>query len=354
MRNSVVLLLGLVGLAGGCGPFHICTNSRVRVEEPIHTVSRVITENPPIVDGGPVREMVVQPARRCAAAKVAVVDVDGLLMNTDMTGPSSLGDNPVSIFREKLDAIAADPCVRAVVLRINTPGGGVTASDIMWHELRRFKAQCGKPVVACLMDLGTGGGYYLATGADWIIAHPTTVTGGIGVILNLYNLQDAMGYFNIIGQPIKAGNLIDMGTPIAPLEAEAGRLLQAMADDFHQRFIRVVEQMRPQVQRDEASTFDGRVFTAAQALERKLIDQIGYLDDAIQTAQQLAQVPDAAVVLFHRCNDPAYSPYAVSPNVPLQSAPLMPLSLPGLDRTRLPTFLYIWQPEATLEKLSGK
>ncbi len=105
---------------------------------------------------------------------IAVIDVDGILLNMDMTGPASAGENPVSLFRERLDAAAADPCTRAVVVRINSPGGGVTASDIMRHDLEQFKNNTRFPVVACLMDIGAGGGYYVATAADQIVAHPTT------------------------------------------------------------------------------------------------------------------------------------------------------------------------------------
>jgi protease-4 len=224
----------------------------------------------------------------------------------------------------------------------------------MWQELLRFRNRTQIPVVACLMDLGTGGGYYLATAADLIVAHPTSVTGGIGVILNLYNLREAMGYFNVLGQQIKSGPNIDMGTSAAPLSPEARKMLQAMADEFHQRFRRVVTRARPQVDAADGTNFDGRVFTASQALERRLIDRIGYLDDALAAARDLAGLADAEVVLYHRPDDPARTPYALTPNIPLQNAGWMPVNIPGLDRSRLPSFLYLWQPEATLEKLGGK
>ena len=116
-----------------------------------------------------------------------------------------MGENPVSAFREKLEAAAADPRVRAVVLRINSPGGGVAASDLLAEELRRFRQAMGKPVVACLMDVATGGAYYLAVGCDRVVALPTSITGGVGAIVNHANLQDAMAQFNIRVETIKAG-----------------------------------------------------------------------------------------------------------------------------------------------------
>jgi len=193
----------------------------------------------------------------------------------------------------------------------------------------------------------------VATAADQIIAHPTTITGGIGVILNHYNMQDAMAQFNVVGAPIKAGKNIDLGTPIAPLGDEQRKVLQAMADEFHERFKNVVAQGRPEVNQDLKSNFDGRVFTAEQARERRLIDAVGYLDDAINTARQLSHASCPDVVFYHRTNDPARSPYAITPNVPLQNS-LIPISLPGFDRTRLPSFLYLWQPEPTMEKSVGR
>jgi protease-4 len=287
------------------------------------------------------------------ACCVAVVDVDGLLLNTDATGLGSWGENPVSLFRERLDAIERDPRIRAVVIRINSPGGSVTATDIMWRDLRAFKRRTSLPLVACLMDVAAGGGYYLATACDQIVAHPTTVTGAIGCILNVYNLQDLMAQFNIIGAPIKAGKNIDLGTPIKALDDEHRELLQTMADEFHNRFRQIVLEHRPNVDGADETTFDGRVFTARQARELNLIDHVGYLDNAVQLAKVSAKLKHAEVVFLHRHGDPALSQYATTPNVPLQKT-LIPINVPGLDRSRLPSFLYLWQIEPSTETLLGK
>ena len=208
--------------------------------------------------------------------------------------PYSMGENPVDLLREKLDAVAADRQICAVVMRINSPGGGVTASDVMFHELHAFRQRTGKPVVAYLLELSTGGAYYLATAADTIYAHPTTITGGVGVILNLYNLQDTMAQINIYSQPIKAGEMIDMGTSTRELTPEARQLLQQMADEFHQRFQRAVVARRPGVKADEPTNFDGRVFSATQAAERGLVDRVGYLEEAIREAQTPPASPRSA------------------------------------------------------------
>lgn len=343
MRGHAVRvgMLLLLLLAAGCRhPLHVVTDSRVSVFGPS-------PQNP-----GPL--VPVQLAGSHASGRrIALVDVDGLILNQEMTGLYSDGENPVAVFREKLETIARDPCYAAVVLRINSPGGGVTASDMLWHDLRSFKDYTNLPVVACLMDVGAGGAYYLATAADTIIAHPTSITGGIGVILNLYNLEDAMAQFNIVGVPVKSGEHIDLGTPITP-QSEVGReILQQMAEEFHARFKRVALLGRPQLQTATADIFDGRVFTAQQAVELQLVDSIGYLDDAVRLAGEMGGAPGAPLVVLHRRHDRARTAYDVTPNVPLQTT-LIPLSVPGFERSRLPAFLYLWQPDPTLERTAGR
>ena len=243
--------------------------------------------------------------------------------------------------------------VRAVVLRIHSPGGSVTATDIMWRDLAAFKCRTRLPVVACLMDVAAGGGYYLATGADCIVAHPTSVTGGIGCILNLYNLQDLMAQFNIVGIPIKSGKNVDLGSPIKAIDPAGRKLLQDMADEFHQRFRNVVLSRRSQVNGTLASTFDGRVFSASQACSLHLVDQIGYFDDAVHFASQMAGLNYSEVVFYHRHGDPALSAYSTTPNTPLQNK-IVPVNIPGIDRSRLPNFLYLWQMEPSTELINGK
>ena len=284
--------------------------------------------------------------------RVAIVDVDGLLVDQNLRGYGSLGENPVALFREKLNAIEADPSVQAAVLRIDSPGGGVTACDIMRRDLVAFKARRDIPVVACLMDVATGGAYYLATAADTIIAHPTTITGGVGVILNLYNLEDSLGQFNVVPLPVKSGTKIDIASPIRAMDPEEREMLQRIAREFHERFKQEVNRSRPH-HTATGEDFDGRVFTAGQAREKQLVDGIGYLDDAVAAARQSAVLPEmCGIVMYRRCNDRAMTAYDVTPNVPLQNS-LLPLNIPGLDRSSLPRFLYLWQPDPSLTTANG-
>ncbi len=133
------------------------------------------------------------------------------------------------------------------MIRINSPGGGVAASDIMANELDRFRAETGKPVVCCLMDVATAGAYYLAVGGDSIVALPTGLTGAVGSIINHYNLQDAMSQLNLVADPIKAGSRVDLGSVTEPLDDEGRRLLQEMADGYRDRFRDRVAAKRPRM-----------------------------------------------------------------------------------------------------------
>ncbi|AWM36378.1 Putative signal peptide peptidase SppA [Gemmata obscuriglobus] len=358
----ILLTLLTVPLAIGCN------NERFQLKTRVAGNVETRLDTPPVSpSAGHVKPVLVQGG----APRIALVDVDGLILNTPFVGPLSVGENPVALFREKLEAVACDPCAKAVVLRINSPGGGVAACIAMRHDLEQFKARTRLPVVACLMDTATGGAYYLASAADHIVAGPATVTGGLGVVLNLFNLQDLMGMVNVRPQLIKSGERTDIGTSARRLTDGERELLQAMADEFRDRLAADIRRSRPGVVErletpfegsmfgwnlDRGRTFDGRILTAEQAKARNLVDAVGSLDDAISVAAQMGCPGGPArpgVVMYRRTNDPARSVYAVTANIPLQGAGLFP-SVPGIDRAKLPTFLSVWQPELTMERLGGK
>jgi protease IV len=340
MRGAFVALL-LVPLVAGCKSDRFVLKTKVETQLDLPPVSTT---------AGHVKPVVVQGG----APRIAIIDVDGLLMNTPFVGPLSAGENPMALFREKLEAAACDPCIRAVVLRVNSPGGGVAACNQMRRDLDKFKERTKLPVVACLQEAACGGAYLIASGADQVVAGPATVTGGLGVLLNLFNLRDTMQLVNVIPQGVKAGKFTDIGTSSRALTEEEKALLQAMATEMQEALVTDVKRSRPAA--TDATCFDGRIFTGKQAQGKGLIDTVGDLDDALALAAQLGGCANGArpgAVMYRRKNDPARSIYAVTANVPLQGAGLLP-SLPGLERARMPTFLSLWQPELALEKLTGK
>ena len=349
----VVLIVG--GVLPGCHAIPVTGKIDTDARVAANFQGKVDVHLPSTTDPGPMLPVSVRaPAPGASHSRVAIVDVDGLILNQNLTGIYSVGENPVSTFREKLEMAAGDPLVRAVVLRIHSPGGGVTASDLLAEELRRFRQTTGKPVVACLMDVATGGAYYLAVGCDRVISLPTSVLGAVGALFNHTNLEDAMAQLNLRVEPIKAGELVDMGSVSSPMSDEARALFQEMADGFRDRFMARVAQYRPSMSNsDREAISDGRVVSANRALQLHMIDQLGYVDDAIAEAERLGGASGAEVVFFERAGHPTRSIYAIVPNVPLQSE-LIPFSYPGLERSKLPTFLYLWQPDPTLTKSAGR
>lgn len=352
------LLAGLIGLPG-CG--HVLpVNATFRGDASANVVADATVKGafelkvPTSVDPGEMTATVVRPGKSPApCARIALIDVDGLLVNQNFGNVYAVGDNPLSAFRDKLEAAARDPQVAAVLLRINSPGGSVTTCDIMAEELRQFRSETRKPVVACLMDLATAGAYFIAAESDRIVAHPTALTSGLGVVFNHYNLQDAMAQLNLVADPVKAGTKIDMGTVTAPLDDETRAMLQKMADAYRDHLQRRVKERRTAMTaQDHQLVQDGRVVIASQALALHLVDRLGYLHDAITEAERQAGIAGAEVVLFHRSGYPAHSLYAITPTpAPLSDA--IPFSYPGLDRSKLPTFLYLWQPDPTLPRIGN-
>jgi protease-4 len=307
---------------------------------------------PSAADPGEMMATVVRPGKSPApCARIALIDVDGILLNQNFGSLNAVGDNPLAAFRDKLDAAARDPRVVGVILRINSPGGSVTTCDIMAEELRQFRSETHKPVVASLMDLTTSGAYLVAAESDRIVAHPTALTGGLGVVFNHYNLQDAMAQLNVVADPVKSGSKIDMGTVTSPLDEPTRTMLQQMADAYRDHLQRRVKLGRSAMTAlDQHEISDGRVLLASRALALHLVDRLGYLHTAIEECEGLTGVSGAEVVLFHRSGYPAHSLYAITPApAPLKEG--IPFSYPGLDRSKLPTFLYLWQPDPTSPRL---
>jgi protease-4 len=295
---------------------------------------------------GPVGETVITGAPRWLCRdKIAIIDVEGMILNVRGSSLFGSGDNPVALFRERLDAAADDKHVKAVVIRINSPGGAVTASDIMYQELCRFREQTHKPVVACMMDVAASGGYYLAMGCDRIYAHPTTVTGSIGVIMSLYNAAGLFGMIGVKSDPIKSGPNKDIGNPGRPMTDEERAILQHMVTGFYEQFIGVVVKGRSGSIGEERirALADGRVYTGLEAKELGLVDEIGYLEDAIKAAKEMACVKDAAVIAYDRCEGFRGCIYSAAPRIPSQIS--VKLDLPGLSGTGAgAAFMYLWEP----------
>jgi protease-4 len=278
-------------------------------------------------------------------AKVLLVDVSSVI--TDMPTRRAFGlveeESTVGRIQSELAKADDDGRVKAIVLRINSPGGGVTASDQIYTEIVRFKQRHKVPVIAALGDLAASGGYYVACSADRIVAHPTTVTGSIGVILMSLNVEGLLGKIGVRNQTYKAGEHKDLLSPFRAPTPEERRIVQSILDSMHARFVSVVRQGRPRLdaRRIEQIT-DGRIFDAPKALEAGLVDEIGDLRTAIDTAKTAAHVEEARVIMYHRAGETRENIYSRTPGTPVQIN-VLPIDLGTLAETG-PRFMYLWAP----------
>ncbi len=246
---------------------------------------------------GPVTEMKLSGT---GDGKVLLLDLSGVISSQDKEGiiPQP---NMLAMFKEELTMASKDDKIKAVVVRINSPGGTVTASDILYHELREFKAKKKVPVIASMMDVAASGGYYLAMAADNVLVHPSTVTGSIGVIMLTVNARGLLEKVGVEASAITSGPRKDMGSPFRVMTAEERGIFQSVIDSFYQRFLAVVQEGRPNLSAEQIKKLaDGRIYSGDQAKAAGLIDEIGYLDDAIQLAKKKAGLTEARIVTYGR------------------------------------------------------
>jgi protease-4 len=277
------------------------------------------------------------------AAKVLLIEVSGMISSQEKDGlipaPSLLAR-----IKEQLAKATQDDQVKAIVLRINSPGGTVTASDIIHHELKAFKASKKIPIVASIMDLGTSGGYYIAAAADTVLAHPSSVTGSIGVIMLTINARGLLEKVGVEATAVTSGPRKDMGSPFRVMTPEERAIFQGLIDSFYQRFLTIVQEGRPQLQMEQIKKLaDGRIYTGDQAKAAGLVDDLGYLEDAIELAKKKAKLPEARVVTYQRPGEYSNNIYSklLAPG-PL--AGFADLDIMALVRGGTPQFMYLWMP----------
>ncbi len=278
--------------------------------------------------------------------KILMLDISGIISTEDKSSLGGLKKEPsiVARIKEELKLAQADKDIKALILRINSPGGMVTASDILHHEISQFKKATGAKVVACMLEMGTSGAYYVATSADNIIAHPTTVTGSVGVMILKLNLNGLMQKIGIQDETIKSGAKKDILFPLRSMTHDERKLVQQIVDHLQKRFLQVVRQGRPNMSQSELEQIaDGRILDSQKALELGLIDQIGYMDDAIESAKQLAGLTQARVIIYRTPSSQKGNIYAQSQGAAFQANPVQSY-LNGLLPSLNPYFMYLWSP----------
>jgi len=282
------------------------------------------------------------------AEKILVVPIQGIISDSPQEGLLRTRPSVLQETVSHLRKAEQDPQVKAVVLQLDSPGGSVTGSDVLYHEILRFKERTGRKVVAVLMDVAASGAYYVALPADRILAHPTTVTGSVGVIFVRPKVAGLLEKIGVGVEVSKSGTLKDIGSPFRATTADEEAIFQTMTDRLAQRFLELVRVHRRLDAAEMQKVSSARVYLADDARALRLVDAIGYMPDALAEARQLAGLPeDAKVVVYRRTeypDDNVYNPVtAYEGNRP---AVLFDTGLSSLLPSLTSGFYYLWYPAA--------
>ncbi len=278
--------------------------------------------------------------------KVLVIPVRGFLSNDPKVG--LLGSRPSTVQHvvSQLRLAEKDDEIKALLLEIDSPGGTVTASDILYHEIMQFKAKRHVKVVAAFLDVAASGGYYVAQSSDVIFAHPTTITGSVGVIFMTPKVVGLMDKLGVGVEVSKSGKEKDIGSPFRPSTPDERRIFQELTDALAGRFLTLVKTNRRLTPPAYAEIGTGRIYVGQEAMQLGLVDRIGYLTDALAAARELAGLPrDARVVAYrHRKqeHDNLYN-IASATNGSVEMS-LVDLNLPKVLPSLGPGFYYLWLP----------
>jgi len=217
--------------------------------------------------------------------KIAVVEVKGVI--TQSSGVI-----------EEIEQYTADEGVKAIILRVDSPGGGVGPSQEIYREIMRIKSNSKKKVVTSMGSVAASGGYYIAAASDLIVANPGTITGSIGVIMQFSNLEELLRKIGVKGVVIKSGEHKDIGSPFREMTPEEKRLMQDVLDNVHEQFIQAVAEGRRMDRAKVAQIADGRILTGEQAKNLGLVDELGNLQDTIDITAKLAGIVGKPNVLY--------------------------------------------------------
>ena len=215
--------------------------------------------------------------------KIAVVDIKGVITSSR---------NIV----EQIDNFKEDDDVKAIILRINSPGGGVGPSQEIYREVLRAKEK--KKIIASMESVAASGGYYVACASDVIVANPGTITGSIGVVMEFSNVEDLLKKIGLRSYVIKSGKHKDIGSPLREMTSEERSILQGVIDSVHSQFVRAVAEGRNMEERKVRQIADGRIFSGEQAKELGLVDRLGGLQDAIEIAAEMVGIEGKPAVIY--------------------------------------------------------
>ena len=271
--------------------------------------------------------------------KIAVLPVAGVIGSEQSGSLGSQAATPQTL-RDQLGQAAEDNSVEAVVVEVNSPGGGVVASQQMRKSIRDFKEETGKPVVVSMSETAASGGYYIATAADLIVANETTLTGSLGVIFSFLNFEEAAEEYGIEQEVIKSGPYKDIGSPTREPTGEELEILQELVNESYDQFVEVIVEGRDLPEEEVRELADGRIYSGLQAESLGLVDELGDLDRAAGLAGDLAGAGQATVIRYERV--PGFVELFRNRLEPSQPEALKTLEGAGLKPT--PELQYLYRP----------
>jgi protease-4 len=291
----------------------------------------------------PLKESVLQGTEK---GKVLVVSLQGVISTRPREGMLRTMPSMVQEVISQLRMAEKDKEIKCLLLKVDSPGGTVTASDILYNEIRVFKERTQAKIVVSMMDIAASGGYYVSLPADVIFAHPTTITGSIGVVFmrpNVTGLIDKLGFTMDVN---KSGKNKDMGSPFRRPTAEETQMLQDLTDGLADQFLKLVAKHRGLEETLLSTISTARVYLPDEAKALGLIDKIGYLDDAVAEALKISGLPEKAKIVVYRRtqfpNDNLYNPLTTRANI--QAKPLLDLGFQNTATHLSPGFYYVWTP----------
>jgi protease-4 len=272
------------------------------------------------------------------ADKVAVVPVEGVIAPADDTLGGVLPTSTPEGFADALSQAGSDPSVAAVVLEVNSPGGGVTSSDEMHQSILDFERNTNKPVVVSMLDVTASGGYYISAAADHIVANETTLTGSLGVIFEITNFAEAADKYGIKQVVIKSGKYKDIGSAFREMTPEERNIFQSIVDESYAQFVGVISEGREIPEERVREIADGRVYSGLQAKRLGLVDSFGGLDEASDIAGELAGTSDTTVVRY--VLQPTFTETLLARLAPEKPQAEQILDAAGLNLEPKPYYLY--------------
>jgi protease-4 len=292
--------------------------------------------------GGPAASPVVYEEEYVSGEgldKIAVIPIEGQIASADSAVPGTQPPVTPEGLADALRQAAEDESVAAVVLEVNSPGGGVTASDVMHQSILDFKERTGKPVVVSMGDVAASGGYYISTAADRIVANETTLTGSLGVFIPLLNFSEAADKYGVTQEYIKSGKFKTMGNAWDELTPEERKIFQSIVQDDYEEFVEVIVEGRELSEERVREIADGRIYSGQQAKEIGLVDEFGGLDEAVRASRRLADIQEATVVRY--VQTPTLTERLLARLAPQQPEAARIIEEAGLDLEAKPYYLYL-------------